>query len=130
MIEYKTNPEISARDFIDILDRSGLGERRPVDDVDVIDGMLKNADIVIAAYENDKIVGIARAVTDYHYCCYLSDLAVDKDYQYQGIGKNLISKLKKSLNKNCKIILLSAPSATEYYPKMGFEKHNSAWILK
>jgi ribosomal protein S18 acetylase RimI-like enzyme len=130
MIKYKINPEISVEDFIDILNRSGLGERRPVDDKEIINGMLEYADIIIAAYNNDKTVGIARAVTDYHYCCYLSDLAVDKEYQHQGIGKALISKLKKSLHKNCKIILLSAPAATEYYPKIGFEKHNSAWILK
>lgn len=130
MIEYEIKPEISVEDFIDILNRSGLGERRPVDDIEVITGMLKNADIIITAYDSEKIVGIARAVTDYHYCCYLSDLAVDKDYQHQGIGKTLISKLKKSLHKNCKIILLSAPAAIGFYPKIGFEKHNSAWVLK
>ncbi|WP_456479104.1 GNAT family N-acetyltransferase [Nautilia sp.] len=129
MIEYKINPEISARDFIDILNRSALAERRP-DDIEVIEGMLKNADIIITAYDNDKIVGIARAVTDYHYCCYLSDLAVDKEYQHQGIGKTLILRLKQKLHKNCKIILLSAPAGTGFYPKIGFEKHNSAWVLK
>ena len=83
--------------------------------------MLENADIIITAYDSEKIVGIARAVTDYHYCCYLSDLAVDKDYQHQGIGKTLISKLKQKLHKNCKIILLSAHAATEYYPKIRFK---------
>ncbi|GAB6073537.1 GNAT family N-acetyltransferase [Nautilia lithotrophica] len=130
MIEYKINPEISVHNFIDILNRSGLGERRPVDNIEVITGMIKNAVIIVTAYDNDKIVGIARAVTDFHYCCYLSDLAVDKEYQHRGIGKTLISKLKNSLHKNCKIILLSAPTATEYYPKIGFEKHNSAWVLR
>jgi ribosomal protein S18 acetylase RimI-like enzyme len=130
MIEYKVNPEISVDDFIETLNRSGLGERRPVNDTETIKGMLENADIIVTAYDNNKIAGIARAVTDYRYCCYLSDLAVDKEYQHRGIGKTLISKLKQKLHKNCKIILLSAPAATEYYPKIGFEKHNSAWVLK
>ena len=129
-IEYKINPLISVSEFIDILKRSTLSERRPVDDIKTIKGMIENADIIITAVIESKIAGIARAVSDFHYCCYLSELAVDKDYQHRGIGKNLISELKKQLHKNCKIILLAAPNASEYYPKIGFTKQESAWILK
>ncbi|SFP88814.1 GNAT family N-acetyltransferase [Hydrogenimonas thermophila] len=128
-IEYKLNPKLTASEFIDILNRSTLGERRPVDDIECIDGMLKNADITIVAIYNKKIIGVARSVTDYNYCCYLSDLAVDKKYQKHGIGKKLIDMTQKQLNKKCKIILLSAPNATEYYPKIGFTQHASAWTL-
>ena len=92
-------------------------------------GMLKNADIIITAVENKKIVGVARSVTDFYYSCYLSDLAVDKEYQKHGIGKKLIEMTQKQLNEKCKIILLSAPAATEYYPKVGFTQHPSAWTL-
>jgi N-acetylglutamate synthase-like GNAT family acetyltransferase len=91
--------------------------------------MIKNADIIVVAIDSDKIVGVARAVTDYNYCCYLSDLAIEQKYQKNGIGKQLISKIQEQLNDKCKIILLSAPDATEYYPKIGFTKHSSAWTL-
>ena len=128
-IQCKLNPKLTTDEFIDILTRSTLGERRPIDDKECIDGMIKNADIIVVAIDSDKIVGVARAVTDYNYCCYLSDLAVDQKYQKNGIGKQLISKIQEQLNDKCKIILLSAPDATEYYPKIGFTKHASAWTL-
>jgi N-acetylglutamate synthase-like GNAT family acetyltransferase len=128
-IQYKLNPKLTTDEFIDILTRSTLGERRPIDDKECIDGMIKNADIIVVAIDSDKIVGVARAVTDYNYCCYLSDLAVEQKYQKNGIGKQLISKVQEQLNDKCKIILLSAPDATEYYPKIGFTQHTSAWTL-
>jgi len=128
-ITYKINQKISSTQFIEILNNSTLGERRPVDDINIIQGMLDNADIIITANMDDKIIGVARAVTDFNYCCYLSDLAVHKDYQHKGIGKELIDKVQEQLNYKCKIILLSAPNAVEYYPKIGFTQHNSAWVL-
>lgn len=128
-IDYQINPTLSAKEFINILNRSTLGERRPVDDFECIENMIKNADIIVTAVVNNKIIGIARAITDYSYCCYLSDLAVDVDFQRQGIGKILIRKMGEQLGKKCKLILLSAPSAIEYYPKIGFNQHPSAWII-
>ena len=128
-INYKINPTLSANEFINILNRSTLGERRPVDDLECIESMMKNADIIVTAVMDDKIVGVARAVTDFSYCCYLSDLAVDADLQHHGIGKMLIRKMREQLGSKCKIILLSAPSAVEYYPKIGFTQHSSAWVL-
>ena len=129
-IEYKLNKNITSTEFINILKNSTLGERRPIDDLKIIKGMIENADIIVTATIKNKIIGVARAVTDFNYCCYLSDLAVDKQYQKNGIGKKLISKVQEQLNDKCKIILLSAPDATEYYPKIGFTKHNSAWTIK
>ena len=128
-IEYKLNPELTENEFTDILNRSTLGERRPVDDKECINGMLKNADIIVTATKNEKIIGVARSITDFNYCCYLSDLAVDEKYQKHGIGKKLIDMTQKQLNEKCKIILLSAPSAAEYYPRVGFTQHTSAWTL-
>lgn len=128
-IEYKLNPELTENEFTDILNRSTLGERRPVDDKECINGMLKNADIIVTATKNEKIIGVARSITDFNYCCYLSDLAVDEKYQKHGIGKKLIDMTQKQLNEKCKIILLSAPSAAEYYPRVGFTQHPSAWTL-
>jgi predicted N-acetyltransferase YhbS len=128
-ISYALVSTISTYDFIDILNRSTLGERRLIDDLECIESMIKNADIIVTAVLDDKIVGIARAVTDFSYCCYLSDLAVDTDFQHQGIGKKLIQKVREQLGAKCKVILLSAPAATEYYPKIGFTQHSSAWVL-
>ncbi|MCK5111738.1 MAG: GNAT family N-acetyltransferase [Arcobacteraceae bacterium] len=128
-IEYKLNKNITTTEFIDILKNSTLGKRRPIDDIETIKGMIENADIIVTATIDNKIIGVARAVTDFNYCCYLSDLAVDEQYQKNGIGKKLIQKIQNELNDKCKIILLSAPDATQYYPKIGFTQHNSAWTI-
>ena len=129
VIDYVINPAISADDFIDVLNRSSLGARRPVDDRACIQGMLDNASLTAGAYFGDRLVGIARSVTDFSYCCYLSDLAVDESFQHDGIGTKLIALTQSRLGPRCKIILLSAPAATGYYPKIGFEHHPQAWIL-
>jgi ribosomal protein S18 acetylase RimI-like enzyme len=128
-ITYETTSTLSVDSFIDILNRSTLGERRPVDDLECIENMIKNADIIVTAVVDNKIIGVARAVSDYSYCCYLSDLAVDVDFQHQGIGKILIQKVQEQLGVKCKLILLSAPAAVGYYPKIGFTQHPSAWLI-
>lgn len=128
-ITYQLTTNISTEEFIDILNRSTLGERRPVDDLECIESMIKNADIIVTAVLDDKIVGVARAVTDFSYCCYLSDLAVDVSFQSHGIGKKLIQSVREQLGAKCKLILLSAPAAVEYYPKIGFTQHHSAWVI-
>lgn len=129
LITYQITPNLLTEDFIDILNRSTLGERRPVDDRECIESMIKNADIIVTAIADEQIVGVARAVTDFSYCCYLSDLAVDESFQHHGIGKMLIRKIREQLGSKCKLILLSAPAAVEYYPKIGFTQHPSAWVL-
>ena len=126
-INYISNKKITSKAFIDILNRSTLGERRPVDDEKCIQGMLDHADILIVAMNDEKIVGVARAISDFNYACYLSDLAVDVGYKKMGIGKKLIDKVGEQLEEGCKIILLSAPDAADYYPKVGFTQHPSAW---
>ena len=128
-IEYKVNKDITALEFIEVLNNSTLGKRRPIDDIPRIIGMLKNADVIVTASIDKTIIAVARAVTDFYYCCYLSDLAVDVKYQKNGIGKKLISKVQEQLKEKCKIILLSAPDASEYYPNIGFRQHNSAWTI-
>jgi predicted N-acetyltransferase YhbS len=128
-LRYETARQISADEFIDLLRRSTLAERRPVDDRQCIQAMLRHANLLCTAWDGDKLVGVARSVTDFEYCCYLSDLAVDEKYQRQGIGKKLIGLTQSKLGGHAKIILLSAPKAEQYYPKIGFEAHRSAWIL-
>ena len=129
MIRYAVGEGISVDQFIDVLRRSTLAERRPVDDRDCLAGMLRHADLLVTAWEQDLLVGVARSVTDFNYCCYLSDLAVDQAYQQTGIGRELIRRTREQLGSGCTVILLSAPAATGYYPRIGFRPHDSAWVL-
>lgn len=128
MIHYSHDRTLTSDEFVDLLTRSTLAERRPVEDLDCIASMLKHADLLITAWDQERLVGVARSVTDYSYCCYLSDLAVDTAYQRQGIGQELIRQTRQRLGPRCRVILLSAPKATTYYPHIGFEPHPSAWI--
>jgi GNAT superfamily N-acetyltransferase len=128
-LEIQTGKLISPAQFIEVLNHSGLGERRPVSDAACIARMLNNASLLCTAWEGDLLVGIARSVTDFSYCCYLSDLAVIKTHQNQGIGKQLIQETRNHLGPRCKVILLAAPAAQEYYPKLGFSQHPSAWLI-
>jgi len=129
-ITYKVNHTISAKQFIDILNRSGLGTRRPVDDPTCIQGMLDNCPLLITAWQGDTLAGVARSVTDFHYACYLSDLAVDKALQGSGIGKQLQSLTQQQLGKKCKLILIAAPDANDYYPHVGFTNNPRCWVLE
>ena len=128
-IQYKIGEQITPEQFADILKRSGLAERRPADDPECLAGMIMNSNLVVTAWSDERLVGIARSVTDFHYCCYLSDIAVDRDFQKSGIGRKLIEHTQSRLGKKCKIILLSAPAAVDYYPHIGFERHDEAWVL-
>jgi GNAT superfamily N-acetyltransferase len=128
-ILYQHLRPITDQEFIDLLKRSTLAERRPIDDPNCIKAMLEHADLLCTAWDDSKLVGVARSVTDFDYCCYLSDLAVDQEYQRQGIGKGLIRLTRSMLGDKAKIILLAAPNAASYYHHIGFDRHQSAWIL-
>ena len=129
MISYQLEPNLAADEFIDVLRRSTLAERRPVDDRATIQGMLAKATIILTARCDGRLVGVSRAITDYNFCTYLSDLAVDQDFQRQGIGKELIRRTHEAAGLNTTLILLSAPKATTYYPHIGMTKHDSCWII-
>ena len=129
MIDYSTTTPLSPTTFINLLRRSTLAERRPVDDAETIAGMLANADLTVTAWDGELLVGVARSVTDFHYCCYLSDLAVDEAYQRQGIGVELIAHTQAQLGPRCNLILLAAPAAADYYGHIGFNHHPRCWIL-
>ncbi|HEY9046652.1 MAG TPA: GNAT family N-acetyltransferase [Ohtaekwangia sp.] len=129
-ITYHDNRIISAEQFVDVLDRSTLARRRPVHDEGRISRMLKHANILITAWDGEKLVGVSRALSDFSYCCYLSDLAVDVHYQKQGIGKELIQRTRDIAGENASLILLAAPDAVEYYPKIGMENFNDCFIIR
>lgn len=128
-IHYDSDRKITADEFVDLLKRSTLAERRPVDDRNCIEAMLANANLLCTAWDGGKLVGAARSVTDFGFCCYLSDLAVDAAYQKKGIGKKLIALTQSRLGPKATLILLSAPKAEAYYPKIGFKSHGSAWTI-
>ncbi|QDU26834.1 hypothetical protein ETAA8_19170 [Anatilimnocola aggregata] len=129
MIEYAAEPSLTPDEFIDVLRRSTLAERRPVDDLPTIAGMLQNAGVLITARCEGQLVGVSRAITDFHYCTYLSDLAVDEAFQKRGIGKELIQRTHAAAGLNTTLILLSAPAARSYYPHIGLQAHDSCWLI-
>jgi GNAT superfamily N-acetyltransferase len=130
-VRYALEPDLGPDEFIDVLRRSTLAARRPVDDVPRIHGMLQHATLIITARdEQGLLLGVSRAITDYHYCTYLSDLAVDQAYQRQGIGRELIHRTHEAAGLATTLILLSAPQASTYYPHIGMSRHDSCWILK
>ena len=129
-LTYSLEPSLTAEEFIDCLVRSTLAERRPVDNREIITGMLKHADVIISARTSDGLlVGVSRAITDYSYCTYLSDLAVDKAFQGLGIGRELIERTHAAAGLKTMLLLLSAPSAESFYPHIGMTPHRSAWFL-
>jgi len=127
-IEYKINSSVSVVQFIELLRKSSLGERRPIDDRECMEGMITNSNLMVTAWSDDQLIGIARSMTDFHYACYLSDLAVDKNYQKKGVGKKLQSITQDQLGSKCKLILVAAPDANSYYRHIGFENNHRCWV--
>ena len=127
-LTYTTKKLISVESYVDLISSTSLKDRRPLNDYDRIEQMLKKASLTVTAWDGNELVGIARSVTDFAYCCYVSDLAVRGNYQKKGIGKKLLQITKDNIHNNAKIILLAAPQSEEYYPHIGFEKHNAAFV--
>jgi GNAT superfamily N-acetyltransferase len=122
-------PEIAVDEFVDLLERSTLAERRPVNEPETIRGMLMHADVILTARDGSRLVGISRAITDYSYCTYLSDLAVDRAYQGGGIGRELIRRTHEAAGRKTTLILVAAPKARTFYPHIGMTAHESCWVI-
>ena len=129
-IVYSRDHKISPEQFIDILRRSTLSERRPVNDRDRIAKMLDNGNILVTAWAGDLLVGVSRAVSDFAFCCYLSDLAVDEAYQKKGIGRKLIEETHLIAGKHTTLVLLAAPTAAHYYLKVGMDRMTDCFVIK
>lgn len=129
-IAYTDEPALGVDEFIDVLRRSTLAERRPVDDRGRIARMLQHADIRLCARDaKGLLIGVARSLTDFTYCCYLSDLAVDVAWQRRGIGKELIGRTHAIAGLDATLILLSAPKAMSYYPHIGLTRSERAFTI-
>lgn len=127
VISYKVNAKIEPHQLADVFRASGI--RRPFDDLTRMKAMLENANLLITAWDGDKLVGVARGFTDFSYCCYLSDLAVDKEYHKQGIGQELVTEVQKQITDDSMLLLVSAPEAMDYYPKIGFSRIDNAYLI-
>ncbi|GGP66049.1 MULTISPECIES: GNAT family N-acetyltransferase [Streptomyces] len=127
-IERVEGADLDLDEVLEVYRSSGLGERRPIEDVTRFAAMVRNANLVVVARAEGRLIGIARSISDFSYATYLSDIAVSGDYQRSGIGRALIDATQKEAPQ-AKVILLSAPAAVEYYPHIGFTQHNSAWVL-
>ena len=129
MIAYRTGNDLELDDVIELYVDSTLGERRPVSDHSRMQRMLAHSNLVVTAWDGPRLVGISRSLIDFAYATYLSDLAVRKSYQRQGVGRELV-RLTREAAPSATLILLAAPAAETYYPHIGFEHHPQAWILR
>jgi N-acetylglutamate synthase-like GNAT family acetyltransferase len=127
VITYKVNKKIEPHQLSDVFKASGI--RRPFDDLNRMKKMLENANLLVTAWDGEKLIGVARALSDFSYCCYLSDLAVIKEYQHQDIGHELVTQIQNQIGDECVLILLSAPEVMEYYPRIGFTKVENAFVI-
>lgn len=128
-IAYAREKRLDPAEFVDVLQRSGLSERRPVDDSPRIARMAANSNLIVTARKDGLLIGLARSLTDFGFCCYLSDLAVDRAYQRGGIGRALVERTRQEAGYEATLILLSAPAAMDYYPRLGMELSERAYVF-
>lgn len=129
MISYRMGNDLDLDQAIELYRASTLGERRPVDDRDRMAAMLRNANLVVTAWDGGLLVGLSRALSDFSFVTYLSDLGVRASHQKQGIGKELMRRTQAAGGPKTKLILLAAPAAEAYYPHVGFTRHPQCWML-
>ncbi|WP_247232165.1 GNAT family N-acetyltransferase [Telluribacter sp. SYSU D00476] len=126
-ITYKTDATPTPEQVIELYENAGLP--RPTHDRERIRLMFQNANLVVTAWDGDQLVGVARSITDWVWSCYLADLAIQHEYQKAGIGRRLIGITKEKVGEQSMVLLLSVPTAMEYYPKVGFTKQESSFII-
>lgn len=129
-MEYRYGNELDLDQVTELYQASTLGERRPIDDRAILRSMLDHANLVVTAWDGELLVGISRTLTDFAYVGYLADLAVRASHQRQGIGVALIQRTRERMGPRSMLVLLAAPKAVDYYPRIGFQRHTSAWVLR
>ena len=129
MVIYKTDIIPDLKDILELYDNSGYFPINNRLDIQRIKKMHDNANFVVTAWEGEKLIGLSRAISDFCYCCYLSDLCVHNEYKKKGIGHKLVELTKEKAGKDCKLILQSSPDAIEFYKKIGMKQIDSAFII-
>jgi N-acetylglutamate synthase-like GNAT family acetyltransferase len=127
MITYKLNHPLKVEEVIRVYDASGIN--RPTKDRERIQRMLENASLTVSAWDGDSLIGVCRALTDFSYCCLLSDLAVDRSYQHRGIGKGMIARLRAEIGEEVALLIQAAAASMSYYPRLGFEKMENGFMI-
>ena len=127
-IEYRQDVALDPVDVARLFEASGIA--RPTKDLPRIAKMFAAPGLVISAWAQNKLVGLSRSLTDHAYCCYLSDLAVDRAYQARGIGRELVRRTRAALSDEVTLLLLAAPEAIDYYPKLGFDLATNAYVIR
>jgi predicted N-acetyltransferase YhbS len=128
-VTYRLEPDLAPAEFIGVLVRSTLGQRRPVHDLDTIRALLANADLILTARVDGQLVGVSRSITDFVDCTYLSDLAVAEAYQRQGIGRELVRRTHAAAGRHTTLVLLATPESRDYYPHIGLVQQESCWTI-
>ena len=128
-ITFRLGNDLDLDAVIELYSATTLNVRRPLDDRAAMANMLSHANLVVTAWDGPLLVGLSRSLTDFSFVAYLSDLAVRESHQRRGIGRDLIQQSRDQLGPHCKLVLLSAPLAVDYYPQLGFTQHPSAWTL-
>ncbi len=126
-IEFSFEKRPTTAQVIELYENAGLP--RPTHDAERISKMYEQSNLIVTAWENDILVGVSRSITDWVWSCYLADLAVRTSHQKAGIGRKLIALTKEKLGSQSMLLLLSVPTAMEYYPKVGFKKQESSFII-
>lgn len=127
-IQFRVNEKLNAQSVIEVFKSSGIV--RPIDDPKRIQTMLDNSNLIVSAWNGNELIALARSVTDYSYCCYLSDIAVKREHQKFGIGKTLIELTQDAIGEDTMLIFLSNMAGLEYNPKVGFEKVENGYMIK
>ncbi|MCW3120200.1 MAG: family acetyltransferase [Chitinophagaceae bacterium] len=126
-ITFTSDRVPTAEQVIELYNNAGLP--RPTNDPERIKKMFENSNLVVTAWDENKLVGLSRTITDWVWCSYLADLAVCPDYKKSGIGKKLIEFTREIIGEQSMILLLSVPAAMDYYPKIGFTKEDRGFII-
>lgn len=129
-MEYRYGNQLDLEQVRELYRASTLGERRPIDDPAIVRSMLEHANLVVTAWDGERLVGISRTLTDFAYVGYLADLAVRESHQRRGIGLALMEKTRERMGPRSMLVLLAAPLAVDYYARVGFKRHDSAWVLR
>lgn len=127
---YSREPALEVADFKRVLVESGLGRIRPVDDEVRLGGLISGASLFVTARlatEGRPLVGVARCITDFSWCCYLSDLAVSASAQGLGIGRGLLDETRRQLGPGVSLTLISLPDAAGFYEKAGMARLSEAF---
>ncbi|MFN3758028.1 MAG: GNAT family N-acetyltransferase [Algoriphagus aquaeductus] len=129
MIVYQLETQISLEEYSMILTESGLGVRRPMEDLVLLQKMIDGSNLLVTARQDQQLIGLLRGLSDFCYRSFVADLAVSMGFQRMGIGRNLIH-FAKDLAPNARIFLFSAEDAEGFYQKLGFQLHERCYQLK